>query len=176
MSQPETPAASPDSTTTKGTDTCTTTSPTEAGATSPPADSTPRKPWSGLGYEPVPGLTNRIIARWLRSQRKNIRRMLEERGFVDLLGQMEELRRNPRMNFMQKNQRYQVIMNEYIARVSPPTGQAAPALESVARVVDLRDEPERQPDQPVEVRVGISSDAAGSVQPVADESGVVIEE
>ena len=85
-------------------------------------------PWAGFKYEPVPGLINRHISRFLRSQRKNIRRMLAERGHTDLLDDMVALKRDPTLNFMQKNKRFQRIMNEYIARTTPvPAPEAAPA-------------------------------------------------
>jgi tRNA(Ile2) C34 agmatinyltransferase TiaS len=39
------------------------------------------KRWAELGYEQVPGLANRHISRYLRTQRKNMLRFFQERGF-----------------------------------------------------------------------------------------------
>lgn len=91
---------------------------------------TPR-PWPGFKYEPVRGLMDRKISRFLRAQRKNMRRSFLQRGLLDLYAQLEEIKRNPRAGFMAKNQQFQKVMNEYIARVSATplaTGpEAAPA-------------------------------------------------
>ena len=82
-------------------------------------------PWPGFRYAPVRGLRDRLLARWLRTQRKNLRRVFAERGHVDLLADLEKLKRNPRRSFLQKNRVFQRIMNEYIARVTPRTSAAA---------------------------------------------------
>jgi hypothetical protein len=84
----------------------------------------PTTPWAGFKYQPVPGLMNRHIARFLRRERKRMRRNFLERGFVDLYLQLEEIRRDSTQGFMQKNRRFQRVMNEYIASVSK---HAAPA-------------------------------------------------
>jgi hypothetical protein len=75
---------------------------------------------------PVRDLANRYISRFLRAQRKNLRRTFAERGQLDLLAQLEELKRNPRLDFMEKNKRFQRIINEYLARTAPaPVPEAA---------------------------------------------------
>lgn len=117
--------------------------------------------WRGLSYEPVRGLADRLVARWLRSQRKNIRRTFWERGHVDLAQQLEQLKQNPRQAALEKNRRFQEIMNEYIARVS---SQAAPVSEG--RSVDVL--PAESSDAALLHRA--RPDTEGSVPAVADEA------
>ena len=116
--------------------------------------------WGGFKYEPVRGLADRLVARWLRSQRKNIRRTLWERGHVDLAQQLEQLKQNPRQGALEKNRRFQEIMNEYVSRVS---SQTAPAPEG--RSVDVL--PAESSDAPLLHRA--RSDTEGGVPAVADE-------
>jgi hypothetical protein len=73
-------------------------------------------PWAGFKYQPIPALVNRHVARFLRTQRKNIRRFFAERGHVDLYGQLEELRKNPKLDFRAKNRIFQRVLNEHIKR------------------------------------------------------------
>lgn len=99
----------------------------ESSGTSPQARPTP---WSGFKYEPVRGLIDRKISRFLRAQRKNMRRIFQERGHLDLFAQMDELRKDSTKNFQQKNTTFQRIMNEHIARSVPDAAaatEAAPA-------------------------------------------------
>ena len=75
--------------------------------------------WDALGYQPVRGLVNTHIARYLRHQRKNMRRFFAERGMVDWFLRLEEIRKDPRRDFMQKNRSFQRILNEYTASSVP---------------------------------------------------------
>jgi hypothetical protein len=92
-------------------------------------------PWAGLKYEPVRSLVDKQVARFLRAQRKNMRRFFLERGHLDLYAQLEELRRQPNRNFRQKNESFQRILNEHIARTSPPPASEAAPEAAVGGVV-----------------------------------------
>jgi hypothetical protein len=83
------------------------------------------QPWAGFKYEPVRGPTDRRISRYLRTQRKNMRRFFAERGVFDLLARMEEIRKS-RQGMMAKNTMFQEVLNEYAERVNQPaaTGPA----------------------------------------------------
>jgi hypothetical protein len=70
---------------------------------------TDTKPWTGFDYAPVRGLVDKQVARFLRAQRKNMRRFFLERGHMDLYAQLDELRRQPHRNFQQKNTTFQRI-------------------------------------------------------------------
>jgi hypothetical protein len=68
--------------------------------------------WPGFKYEQVPGLANRLIARYLRTQRKNMRRFFEERGLFALADRMRQIR-NSRQGTIAKNRYFQEVLNEY---------------------------------------------------------------
>lgn len=164
--------------------------------TQQPATS-PQVPWAGFGYRPVRGLVDRHIARFLRTQRKNMRRFFAERGHLDLFSQLDELRKNSRADFRRKNEIFQRILNEHIARTVPgvPTGHdvagqtersgqleavvSEAADPTVAGVVDVpvvsgvpTEYEGLQPD-------GVGTNTNGSVQAMATgdgSDGVVIEE
>jgi hypothetical protein len=74
--------------------------------------------WPGFKYEQVPGLANRLIARYLRYQRKNMIRFFTERGLVDLAERMRQIK-NSRQGMMAKNRMFQEVLNEYARQVSP---------------------------------------------------------
>ena len=48
-----------------------------------------QKPFASLGYEPVPAIVNRLLARYLRAQRKNMHRFFEDRGLFTLANRMK---------------------------------------------------------------------------------------
>lgn len=131
------------------------------------------KPWSGLQYQQVTGLSNRLIARWLRTQRKNMRRFFAERGLFDELEQMERILKS-RQGMMAKNQMFQEVLDAYAKRASP-----RPSVEAAHR------EGQGSTDVVVRVSDGTTADAGGS-RPYAvgsvpelagdDSSGPVIEE
>jgi len=95
------------------------------------------QPWPGLKYAPLRGLTDRLLARWLRTQRKNMRRFFAERGMFDELEQMERIKRS-RQGTVAKNQMFKEVLDAYAARA---TAQSAPKTASVADDggVDVRD-------------------------------------
>jgi hypothetical protein len=142
------------------------------------------KPWAGLQYEPVRGLVERQIARYLRGQRRNMRRFFREKGHLDLAARLDEIRRDPTSNFMRKNRAFQEVLNEYMDRASPPPVAKTPhqqneGVEHVAvHGTTLLDGSERERERPV-LGEGIGPDSGGRVPSVAnqaDGSGPVIEE
>jgi hypothetical protein len=82
------------------------------------------KPWSEFGYEPVGAITNRLIARYLRTQRKNMRRFFEERGFYVLAERMKQIRKS-RQGMLAKNRMFQEVLSSY-AKLTTPT--AVPSI------------------------------------------------
>src|ERR1700735_942557 len=77
------------------------------------------KPWSEFKYVQVPGLANRFIARYLRTQRKNMRRFFQERGLYTLLDRMNQIRKS-KQGMMAKNRMFQEVLNEYSTPTTPP--------------------------------------------------------
>jgi hypothetical protein len=69
-------------------------------------------PWAGFGYQPVPFLVNRLLARYLRAQRKSMRRVFEERGLWELADRMRQIRKS-KQGMMAKNRMFQAVLNEY---------------------------------------------------------------
>src|SRR5271166_396536 len=78
----------------------------------------PQKRWPGFNYEPVPGLMNRHISRYLRTQRKNMPRFFQERGLFVLADRMSQIRKS-RQGMMAKNRYFQEVLNEYSKLVTP---------------------------------------------------------
>lgn len=73
--------------------------------------------WPGFGYQPVRGLANRHISRYLRTQRKNMRRLFEERGLYALADRMNQIRKS-RQGMLAKNRMFQKVLDEYAAIAS----------------------------------------------------------
>lgn len=95
----------------------------------------PMQPWRGFGYQQVRGLTDRILARWLRTQRKNMRRFFAANGMFDELERMEQIRKS-RQGMLAKNQMFQEVLDAYIKRTTPqPATEAAPS--QVERGLDV---------------------------------------
>src|SRR5208337_963244 len=78
----------------------------------------PQKRWPGFNYEPVPGLMNRHISRYLRTQRKNMLRFFQERGLYVLAERMSQIRKS-RQGMMAKNRMFQGVLNDYAALTMP---------------------------------------------------------
>jgi hypothetical protein len=77
------------------------------------------KPWAGMGYEPVGAIVNKLLARYLRTQRKNMRRFFQERGLFTLADRMDQIR-NSRQGMLAKNRYFQEVLNDYAKLSSPP--------------------------------------------------------
>ena len=84
-----------------------------------------RKPFASMGYEPVPAIVNRLLARYLRAQRKNMRRIFEERGLFALADRMNQIRRS-RQGMMAKNRMFQQVLNDYSKLVNPTIANSVP--------------------------------------------------
>jgi hypothetical protein len=82
--------------------------------------------WPGFGYQPVPGLANRLIARYLRTQRKSMLRLFQERGMFKLVERMKQIR-NSRQGMLAKNRYFQQVLNEY-SETARPSLQPSPAI------------------------------------------------
>lgn len=85
--------------------------------------------WPGFKYEQVRGLVDRHIARYLRTQRKNMARFFAERGLMDLAYRMRQIR-DSRTGMLAKNRQFQKVLNDY-AKLVTPAGEA-PATVSEA--------------------------------------------
>jgi hypothetical protein len=72
-----------------------------------------------MGYEPVGPIVNRLLARYLRTQRKNMRRFFQERGLFTLADRMDQIR-NSRQGMLAKNRYFQEVLNDYAKLSSPP--------------------------------------------------------
>jgi hypothetical protein len=81
--------------------------------------------WPTFGYVQVPGLANRLISRYLRTQRKNMRRFFQERGLYILLDRMNQIR-NSRQGMLAKNRYFQEVLNEYSKLANPTSVQSVP--------------------------------------------------
>jgi hypothetical protein len=93
-----------------------------SGANAVPGSGTP---WPGFKYVPVRGLMDRHISRWLRTQRKNMRGFFASQGLTDLVLRMDAIKRS-NAGMMEKNRRFQEILNEYSRRATPqPAAQTA---------------------------------------------------
>jgi hypothetical protein len=79
-----------------------------------------QRPWPGFGYVQVPGLANRHISRYLRTQRKNMRRFFQERGLFALADRMNQIRKS-KQGMMAKNRYFQEVLNDYAKLTAPPT-------------------------------------------------------
>ena len=83
------------------------------------------KPWASFGYEPVGPIVNKLLARYLRTQRKNMLRFFQERGLYALADRMNQIR-NSKQGMMAKNQMFQQVLNEYSKFATPAVVQHVP--------------------------------------------------
>jgi hypothetical protein len=74
--------------------------------------------WPGFKYEQVPGLANRFISRYLRTQRKNMLRFFQERGLYKLADRMKQIR-NSKQGMLAKNRMFQEVLNSYAKLTTP---------------------------------------------------------
>jgi len=77
-----------------------------------------QKPFASLGYEPVGPIINRLLARYLRTQRKNMRRFFEERGLFTFADRMNQIRKSCQ-GMLEKNRYSQEVLNEYSKLATP---------------------------------------------------------
>ena len=83
------------------------------------------QPWAKFGYAPVGAITNRLIARYLRTQRKNMLRFFQDRGLYTLANRMRQIR-NSRQGMLAKNRYFQEVLNEYAELTNPTPVQSVP--------------------------------------------------
>jgi hypothetical protein len=134
--------------------------------------------WGALGYEPVRGLINRHIARYLRGQRKNMRRFFAERGFSILALRLDEIRKDPAMGMMEKNRLFQEVLNDYAKAVAQP-GSTAPVAVPAPEAGDQQATGSAAVDVPAPVELserhpddgGPRADAGAGVPVVGEEDG-----
>ena len=84
-----------------------------------------RKPWSEFKYEPVGHVVHKLLARYLRTQRKNMLRFFQERGLYTLVDRMNQIR-NSRQGMLAKNRYFQEVLNEYSKLANPVSVQYVP--------------------------------------------------
>jgi len=85
----------------------------------------PQTRWPSFGYVQVPGLANRLISRYLRTQRKNMLRFFQERGLYKLAERMKQIR-NSRQGVIAKNRMFQNVLTEYAKLTNPTPVQSVP--------------------------------------------------
>jgi hypothetical protein len=150
-----------------------------SGTTTPSSPPASPKPWSGFGYESVPGLANRLISRYLRSQRHNMERFFQERGLLESAERMRQIRLS-RQGMMAKNRMFQEVLGEYARGATATAVPEAANLEVGADTdVGLQDTiGQRLAGHGDGVGAdGIRPDAGSSVPVVAvEDSGPVIQE
>jgi hypothetical protein len=88
-------------------------------------EATLTSPWQRLGYEPVGYVRNKLIARYLRTQRKNMRRFFASRGLWTLLDRMNQIRKS-RQGMLAKNRMFQEVLNDYSQLTNPTTVESVP--------------------------------------------------
>jgi hypothetical protein len=137
-----------------------------------------KTPWPGFKYQQVPGLANRHIARWLRTQRKTMARLFASRGMYDLVERMQRIRLS-RQGMMAKNRMFQEVLDAYARATAPAVPETAHVPQEGA--LDLHDRAALEGSlrgSGARTADGLGPHDAGSVQPVAREDGSepVIEE
>lgn len=83
------------------------------------------KPFASMGYEPVGAVVNKLLVRYLRAQRKNMRRFFDERGLFTLADRMNQIRKS-RQGMLGKNRMFQGVLNEYAALTNPTVTPSVP--------------------------------------------------
>jgi hypothetical protein len=86
---------------------------------------TQQKPWASFGYEPVGVIVNKLLARYLRTQRKNMLRFFQERGLYALADRMNQIRKS-RQGMLAKNRYFQQVLNDYAKLTTPTTVASVP--------------------------------------------------
>lgn len=86
-----------------------------------------QKPFASMGYEPVGPVVMKLMARYLRTQRKNMRRFFEDRGLFDLANRMKQIRKS-RQGMMAKNLMFQGVLNDYSKLVTPVAPVVTPTV------------------------------------------------
>src|ERR1700676_4333733 len=85
----------------------------------------PQTRWPSFRYVQVPGLANRLISRYLRTQRKNMLRFFQDRGLFTLANRMKQIR-NSRQGMLAKNRYFQQVLDTYAKLNSPKVVEHVP--------------------------------------------------
>ena len=142
------------------------------------------KPWPGFGYVQVPGLANRIIARYLRGQRKTMRRFFADRNLTQFVLRMDSIRKSSG-SMMLKNRQFQEVLDDY-AKFATGGATLQPATEANAVVSGGRVVVQPEPASELgSSEAGAGHDGGGAVsdasvpvvaEEAGDTAGAVIEE
>jgi hypothetical protein len=97
--------------------------------------------WPSFGYQQVPGLANRHISRYLRTQRKNMLRFFQERGLYTLADRMSQIRKSTQ-GMIAKNRMFQEVLNSYAKLATPATASSVPGSVLQSAPVAATDETE----------------------------------
>jgi hypothetical protein len=84
-----------------------------------------QKRWAEFKYEPVGPIIMKLMGRYLRTQRKNMRRFFAERGLYTLADRMSQIRKS-RQGMLAKNRMFQEVLNEYSKLANPATVASVP--------------------------------------------------
>jgi hypothetical protein len=84
--------------------------------------------WPSFGYQPVGPLVNKMLARYLRTQRKNMRRFFEERGLFVFADRMRQIRKS-NQGMMAKNRMFQEVLNSYATQTMPASRDVPEQME-----------------------------------------------
>jgi hypothetical protein len=126
--------------------------------------------WPGFGYVQVPGLANRHISRYLRTQRKNMRRFFQERGLYVLADRMNQIRKS-RQGMLAKNLMFQKVLNSYAQQTMPTR---AGVLEPQAQPMhDVRQDTVRGVEESEPGESGIEVHGVAEGEPAADTGDLV---
>ena len=79
------------------------------------------KPYAALGYVQVRGLADRLITRYLRTQRRNMTRFFQARGLHEFASRMDSIRSANHLTAHGKNVRFRKVLDDYAALVAPNT-------------------------------------------------------
>ena len=102
------------------------------------------RPFASMGYEPVGAIVNKLLARYLRTQRKNMLRFFQERGLYALVDRMSQIRKS-RQGMLTKNRMFQQVLNDYAKLSNPTMAQFVPG--SVLQSPPINDPADEAADQ-----------------------------
>jgi hypothetical protein len=100
--------------------------------------------WPMLEYIPVRGAWERVQYRSICGRKLPMRRVFKERGLVEFVARLEDLRKNPRLNGAEKRLVFEGILNDYAAFITAQqtpvgTAEAAPVEDAGSAAVVLPD-------------------------------------
>lgn len=81
--------------------------------------------WVKFGYKPVGAIQTKLIARYLRTQRKNMRRFFMERGLFEFADRLNQIKKSQH-GMLVKNRLFQKVLNDYAALANPTVTPSVP--------------------------------------------------